>query len=138
MEFVIGAVSAVCAGCFTNPLEVVKTRMQLQGELKARGQYTRHYKHFFHAFYVIGKTDGLLALQKGLVPALIHQVLLNGTRLGIYQIAEERKWNLKDNGDISLGNTLLISSSAGAISAFTGSPMYLVSLVGAHRLIWIG
>lgn len=137
MEFAIGAVSAVCAGCFTNPLEVVKTRMQLQGELKARGQYTRHYKNFFHAFYVIGKTDGLLALQKGLVPALIHQVLLNGTRLGIYQIAEERKWNLKENGDISLGNTLLISSTAGAISAFTGSPMYLVSLVGDYRLFWL-
>lgn len=26
---------------FSNPLEVIKTRMQLQGELKAAGTYTR-------------------------------------------------------------------------------------------------
>uniref|UniRef100_A0A1B6GG92 Solute carrier family 25 member 35 n=1 Tax=Cuerna arida TaxID=1464854 RepID=A0A1B6GG92_9HEMI len=128
MEFVIGGIAAVGAGCFTNPLEVVKTRMQLQGELRAKGQYTKHYRNFFHAFYVIGKTDGILALQKGLAPALIHQVLLNGTRLGIYQFAEERKWHLKDNGDVSLANTLLISSTAGAVGAYTGSPLYLVKV----------
>jgi solute carrier family 25 protein 34/35 len=128
MEFVIGGLAAVSAACFTNPLEVVKTRLQLQGELKAKGQYTVHYRNFFHAFYIIGKTDGLLALQKGLVPSLIHQVLLNGTRLGIYQFAEERKWHLKDNGDVSLANTIAIASTAGAIGAYTGSPLYLVSL----------
>uniref|UniRef100_A0A1B6D351 Solute carrier family 25 member 35 n=1 Tax=Clastoptera arizonana TaxID=38151 RepID=A0A1B6D351_9HEMI len=129
MEFVIGGLSAVGAGCFTNPLEVVKTRLQLQGELKARGQYAVHYRNFFHAFYVIGKNDGILALQKGLVPALWHQILLNGTRLGIYQFAEERKWHLKPNSqDVSFFNTLCISASAGAIGAYTGSPLYLVKV----------
>lgn len=127
MEFMIGAGAAVGAGCFTNPLEVVKTRMQLQGELMAKGQYTVHYRNFFHAFYIIGKTDGILALQKGLAPSLVHQVLLNGTRLGIYQFAEDRKWHLKDNGEVSLANTMMISSIAGAVGAYTGSPFYLVS-----------
>lgn len=129
MEFFIGGVAAVGAGCFTNPLEVVKTRLQLQGELKSKGQYTVHYRNFFHAFYVIGKSEGLSSLQKGLAPALIHQVLLNGTRLGIYQFAEDRNWHQKENGDISLQNTLMISASAGAISAYTGSPVYLVSAI---------
>lgn len=137
MEFVIGGLAAVGAGCFTNPLEVVKTRLQLQGELKARGQYAVHYRNFFHAFYIIGKTDGILALQKGLVPALWHQVLLNGTRLGIYQFAEERKWHLKSNSnDVSFINTLCISASAGAIGAYTGSPLYLVSRVTVYSLIF--
>lgn len=31
-------------GAICNPLEVVKIRMQLQGELKARGQYAIHYR----------------------------------------------------------------------------------------------
>lgn len=128
MEFITGAAAAIGAGFFTNPLEVVKTRMQLQGELRGKGQYTVHYRNFFHAFYIIGKTDGVLALQKGLSPSLIHQVLLNGTRLGIYQVAEERKWHLKESGEVSLANTILISSFAGAIGAYTGSPLYLVSL----------
>lgn len=126
MEFIIGGLAAVGAGCFTNPLEVVKTRLQLQGELRARGQYAVHYRNFFHAFYIIAKTDGILALQKGLVPALWHQVLLNGTRLGVYQFAEERKWHLKPNGEVSLCNTLIISATAGFLGAYTGSPLYLV------------
>lgn len=128
MEFIIGGLAAVGAGCFTNPLEVVKTRLQLQGELRTRGQYTVHYKNFFHAFYIIAKTDGILALQKGLVPALWHQVLLNGTRLGVYQFAEERKWHLKPNGEVSLLNTLIISATAGFLGAYTGSPLYLVKV----------
>lgn len=86
MEFVIGSLSSVGAGCFTNPLEVVKTRFQLQGELKSKGQYTVHYKNFFHAGWTIARKEGIFALQKGLVPALWHQVLLNGTRLGGYQV----------------------------------------------------
>lgn len=86
MEFLIGGTAAVCAGFFTNPLEVLKTRMQLQGELKAKGKHTVHYKNVLHAGYVVAKNDGILALQKGLVPALWVQLVLNGMRLGKYQI----------------------------------------------------
>lgn len=82
MEFMLGGVAAMGAGFFTNPLEVMKTRMQLQGELKARGKHAVHYKNVFHAGYVIAKHDGLLALQKGLVPGQMFQLVLNGSRLG--------------------------------------------------------
>lgn len=82
MEFVIGGSAAVCAGFFTNPLEVLKTRMQLQGELQTRGQHAVFYKNVLHAGYVVAKNDGILALQKGLVPALWVQLVMNGTRLG--------------------------------------------------------
>lgn len=127
MEFLIGGVAALGAGFFTNPLEVVKTRLQLQGELKAKGHYTTHYRGFFHAFYIIGKTDGLLALQKGLVPASCFQVVANGIRLGIYQFAEERKWNLNKNGEFSMRNSLMIGAICGATAGFISSPLYLVS-----------
>lgn len=83
MEFVIGGTAAVGAGFFTNPLEVLKTRMQLQGELQAKGKHAVHYKNILHAGYVVAKNDGILALQKGLVPALWVQWILNGVRLGM-------------------------------------------------------
>lgn len=65
MEYATGAMAGVMAGFFTNPLDVVKTRLQLQGELKARGQHAVHYKNTLQAFYVIGKTEGIVSLQKG-------------------------------------------------------------------------
>ncbi|EFA12302.2 RNA-directed DNA polymerase from mobile element jockey-like Protein [Tribolium castaneum] len=50
----------------SNPLDVFKTRIQLQGELKLRGQHEIHYKHALHAAYVIIKQERIFALQKGL------------------------------------------------------------------------
>ncbi|XP_045485969.1 solute carrier family 25 member 35 isoform X4 [Pieris rapae] len=37
MDFLIGGLAGVGAGFFSNPFDVVKTRMQLQGELRAKG-----------------------------------------------------------------------------------------------------
>ena len=128
MEFSIGALSAIAAGTITNPIEVVKTRIQLQGELKKKGQYTVHYRNFLHAVYTIGKTEGIFALQKGLVPALGFQAFMNGVRLGGFQyLAEDKKLNLKTNGEISLLRTMIISAITGAASAYSSSPFNMVS-----------
>lgn len=49
----------------SNPMEVIKTRLQLQGELQKSGIYLKSYKGFWHAFYVITKLEGLRGIQKG-------------------------------------------------------------------------
>ena len=74
MEYAIGGLAACGACVFTNPLDVIKTRLQLQGELQTRGAHPVHYKNPFHAFYVVAKNDGLRGLQKGLVPALWYVI----------------------------------------------------------------
>lgn len=83
MEFVIGGIAASCAGFFTNPLEVLKTRLQFQGELRARGTHPIYYKNSLQAIYVIIKNEGFFALQKGLISATYVQFIMNGSRLGI-------------------------------------------------------
>jgi len=50
--------------------------------LQALGTYKVHYRNVFHAFYTIARVDGVLSLQKGLVPAVIYQFIMNGLRLG--------------------------------------------------------
>lgn len=126
MEFVIGGAAACCAGIFTNPLEVVKTRLQLQGELQSRGVYTKHYKNAFQAFYIIAKGDGIIALQKGLVPAMWYQLFMNGVRLGSFDFMQKSGF-IDSGGEISFAKSIAAGASAGCIGALVGSPFYMVS-----------
>lgn len=125
---------AACGACvFTNPLEVVKTRMQLQGELQAPGTYQRHYRNVFHAFFTIGKVDGLAALQKGLGPALLYQFLMNGIRLGTYRLAESQGYLRTNEGTHSPVRSAAAGALAGVMGAYLGSPIYMV-----RRGVWSG
>ena len=128
MEFLLGGVAACGAGFFTNPLEVVKTRMQLQGELKARGHYTVHYRNVFHAFYAIGRVDGIFALQKGLVPALWYQFFMNGFRLGAYQCFVNMGLTKDKDGRVSWIRSVGAGAASGCVGAFVGSPIYMVNV----------
>lgn len=120
LDFALGAFSCCAACVFTNPLEVVKTRLQLQGELRARGSYQRHYRGALQALWVVGRTDGLRGLQKGLSVGLMYQGVMNGVRLGSYSYCESL-------GVTSFhGGSLLSGAVAGALGAFIASPAYLV------------
>ncbi|GFQ97708.1 solute carrier family 25 member 35 [Trichonephila clavata] len=125
MEFVIGGAAACCAGVFTNPLEVVKTRLQLQGELQSRGVYTVHYKNAFQAFYVIAKEDGIRALQKGLVPALWYQLFMNGIRLGSFDFMQ-KSGLINSGSEISFSRSIVAGAASGCVGALIGSPFYMV------------
>ncbi|XP_059352120.1 solute carrier family 25 member 35-like isoform X1 [Daphnia carinata] len=125
MEYAFGGLAACGACLFTNPLDVVKTRMQLQGELLSRGAYSVLYKNSLHAFYVVAKNDGIKGLQKGLVPALWYQWTMNGTRLGLYHFFENQGWT-HSHGSVSPFYSIAAGAISGAFGAFTASPFYLI------------
>lgn len=62
MDFMLGALASCGAVLISNPFDVLKTRMQLQGELKSRGHYAVIYKNIFHAFYAVCKVSFLYFL----------------------------------------------------------------------------
>lgn len=99
-DFIIGGLASVGTILFTNPLEVnhnmsfceiynlsrmyfwqvIKTRLQLQGELAVSGTYNVRYRGIVHAFVTVIKNDGWTGLQKGLVPAMYFQFTINSIR----------------------------------------------------------
>lgn len=83
-------------------------------------------RNVFHAFYTIGTKDGLLALQKGLVPFIFYQFSVNSTRLGLFQILGDKGWNKTSDGKIHHGKTLCLAIASGALGGFVCSPFYLV------------
>lgn len=128
--FIAGGLAACGAVTFTNPIELVKTRMQLQGELsKTKGP--KIYKNPIQALFLIYKNEGIRGIQKGLICAYVYQLGLNGCRLGLYEPCRNvfNSVFYPDSDPRHIQN-IPINILAGAISgiagAIIGSPMYLV------------
>jgi solute carrier family 25 protein 34/35 len=112
----------------THPFETVKIRLQLQGELQARGTQPRLYRGVFHGMSVILKNEGPSGLYRGLGCAYTYQLVLNGSRLGFY---EPLRSNLAgsffgDSSVQSLPVNLASGAMSGVIGAVLGSPFFLV------------
>ncbi|XP_049297837.1 solute carrier family 25 member 34-like [Anopheles funestus] len=128
MEFLLGGASSMCAVLFTNPLDVLKTRQQLEGELIAKQNLKkRAYKGFRQSVTTVIQTDGLRGLQKGLPAALLFQFSMNSVRLGTYQTANDFGWT-KSTQYPSLTPllSLLWGGCAGLVSATASCPFYVV------------
>ncbi|XP_017866701.1 PREDICTED: solute carrier family 25 member 35-like [Drosophila arizonae] len=125
-DFVLGGLASVGATFFTNPIEVVKTRIQLQGELAARGSYVEPYKGIVQAFITVAKNDGMMGLQKGLAPALYFQFIINSFRLSIYTNAMENHWMHKKNGEVSFSLGLMWGAIGGIVGSYFSSPFFMI------------
>ncbi|KAL6942869.1 Mitochondrial oxaloacetate carrier protein [Hanseniaspora osmophila] len=128
-SFIAGGLAACIAVTVTNPIELVKTRMQLQGELSATNQ--KIYKNPFQALSVIYKNEGIRGLQKGLSCAYIYQIGLNGCRLGFYEPVRSTLNGVFFAGqDVHKVQSVPVNVVSGALSgiigAIIGSPLYLV------------
>lgn len=118
---------AACGACLvTNVPEVIKTRLQLDGE-GGRSGLPRQYNGILHAGRTILRQEGIRGLQSGLSGALAYQVAMNGSRLGFYEPVQRMLVSLTGIEDKS-SVALKASSGAlsGAIGATLGSPLYLI------------
>lgn len=130
MEFVLGGVAGVCAGVFTNPFDVIKSRQQVQGELHAaagRQRRTLPYRSMWKSVRSIVAAEGVRGLQKGLVPALEFQFVMNGTRMGMFQMLDNGRLTRDPaTGELSPLRCMLWSGAAGLVSAAVACPLNMV------------
>ncbi|KAH7886061.1 mitochondrial carrier domain-containing protein [Phlebopus sp. FC_14] len=111
----------------SNPAEVAKTRMQLQGELAKDGGQ-KIYKNALDVFAKTWRNEGIRGLQRGLSPAYAYQILLNGSRLGFYEpfrrsINRAISRPLTDQIPLT---SLLAGAASGAVGASLGNPLFLI------------
>ncbi|KAF8515844.1 oxaloacetate carrier [Hysterangium stoloniferum] len=125
--FLCGAAAACIAVTASNPAEVIKTRLQLQGEL-AKGGGKKVYNNAIDAFTKTWKNEGLRGVQRGLSPAYLYQFLLNGSRLGFYEPLRRsinRVVGLSPTDQVPI-TSLLAGAASGVIGASLGNPLFLV------------
>lgn len=68
------------ATVFVQPLDLVKTRMQITGV----GGAKKEYNNTFDAFTKILRKEGVTGIYKGLGAGLLRQATYTTTRLGVY------------------------------------------------------
>ncbi|KAK1882256.1 Brain mitochondrial carrier protein 1 [Dissostichus eleginoides] len=79
--FIYGGMASIVAEFGTFPIDLTKTRLQVQGQ----SQYTEiRYRGMFHALFKIGKEEGLKALYSGISPALLRQASYGTIKIGTY------------------------------------------------------
>ncbi|KAJ3017129.1 UNVERIFIED_CONTAM: Mitochondrial oxaloacetate carrier protein [Siphonaria sp. JEL0065] len=130
-------------------MEVVKTRLQLQGELEAKSGPTAHKRQYngaISAFIKISRTEGVKGIQKGLAPAYLYQILMNGTRLGFYEPVRDIVIGGVDAiagkgvGSTGFGKAVcMVSAGAGCgvLGAAIASPLYLVKTRYDCSIMWV-
>lgn len=115
MKFVFGGSAGMLATCFVQPLDLVKTRMQVC-VVSDRSKPSS-------ASVLLGviRNEGFRTLYTGLSAGLLRQATYTTTRLGTYQFLFE-KFSNKDGSTPSFLMKAGLGMTAGATGAFVGTP----------------
>ena len=140
--FVEGGIASIIAGCSTHPLDLIKVRMQLQGEnnLPKPVQNLRPALAFqtgstLHVAAAVPpprvgpisvgvrlvQQEGLAALFSGVSATVLRQTLYSTTRMGLYDVLKT-KWTDSVTGTMPLGKKIEAGLIAGGIGAAVGNP----------------
>eukprot|EP01103_Thecamoeba_quadrilineata_P003055 TRINITY_DN12887_c0_g1_i1.p1 TRINITY_DN12887_c0_g1~~TRINITY_DN12887_c0_g1_i1.p1 ORF type:complete len:318 (+),score=60.48 TRINITY_DN12887_c0_g1_i1:31-984(+) len=133
LKFVGGGLSCMTAACFTNPVDVIKTRLQIQGELSTSG-VDKDYKGFTRGLLRIVRDESLLGLYKGLVPSLLREGTYSTLRMGGYEIVRDflarhsSRGAGTNTGTTPLWQKILAGMISGALGAAIANPTDLVKV----------
>ncbi|KAG7452261.1 mitochondrial carrier [Guyanagaster necrorhizus] len=125
--FVCGGIAACIAVTISNPAEVAKTRLQLQGELAKSGE-KKVYNSALDVFSKTWKNEGVRGMQRGLGPAYTYQILLNGSRLGFYEPFRHAINDFigREPTEQIPFTSVIAGATSGAVGASLGNPLFLI------------
>lgn len=119
-----GGCASMIADAITIPVDVLKVRMQLQGE----SGHERQYKNTLDAVVKIARQEGPAAFGKGLKPAVLRQMTYGSLRFGFYARLKEALGLVKNNTDPALLQKFLAAGLSGGSAAFLCNPLDLIKV----------
>lgn len=126
LKFAFGGLAGMAATCVVQPLDLIKTRMQLGGGGRS-------------SFVVAGEIvarEGFFNLYTGLSAGLLRQATYTTTRLGVYNYLFDAYRERNDGAAPGFGTKTLLGIAAGSIGAFVGTPaeVALIRMTADGRL----
>ncbi|XP_038047766.1 mitochondrial substrate carrier family protein ucpB-like [Patiria miniata] len=131
LRYCFAGIGGMCGAFATNPVDVTKVRMQLDGELaNQRGRLgqaykERHYKGIIRGAVTIAREEGILALYKGLTPALVREATYSTIRIGAYEPIKVL-FGATDRHHTPLFKKLAAGATSGAIGSTVAVPTDLI------------
>ncbi|XP_061365809.1 mitochondrial uncoupling protein 5-like [Gastrolobium bilobum] len=147
--FLEGGVASIIAGSTTHPLDLIKVRMQLQGENLSLSVNPNPMQNLRPAFAFhshspilppppppissstipgpisvgmrIVQSEGIAALFSGVSATVLRQTLYSTTRMGLYDVIKQ-KWTDPELGTMPLSRKIAAGLVAGGIGAAVGNP----------------
>ncbi|CAJ0942427.1 unnamed protein product [Ranitomeya imitator] len=83
--FIYGGLASITAECGTFPIDLTKTRLQVQGQANDAKYKEIRYRGMLHALVRICREEGLTALYSGIAPAMLRQASYGTIKIGTYQ-----------------------------------------------------
>lgn len=132
VRFALSGLSCMCAATVTNPIDVIKTRMQLDNELGSQHEsknifHNRYYRGLVRGAMTIAHEEGLKGLYKGITPSLMREASYSTLRLGLYEPLKEL-FGAKDRAHTPLWKKVCSGAISGAIGSAIACPTDVVKI----------
>jgi len=116
-----GGLAAMMASSVTQPIDLIKVRLQLSGELESKYQRVSIVDKVGEVY----RTAGIRGFYKGLSASLLRQSLYSTSRFGVHAKLQSTLQNYRGR-DLRVWENILISVPAGAAGGFLSCPADLV------------
>ncbi|XP_033102584.1 mitochondrial uncoupling protein 4-like isoform X2 [Anneissia japonica] len=130
-KYILSACAATVAETGTFPLDLTKTRLQIQGEVSVsanKGHHAVPYRGMVQTAVGVVREEGVLKLWQGVTPAIYRHIVYTGCRMGAYEYIRENILGKNEDGSFPVWKAVCGGLSAGAIGQFIASPADLVKV----------
>ncbi|XP_014093298.2 mitochondrial 2-oxoglutarate/malate carrier protein [Bactrocera oleae] len=131
LKFMFGGLAGMGATCIVQPLDLVKTRMQISGA----GGGKKEYRSSWHCIQTVIKQEGPFGLYQGIGAALLRQATYTTGRLGVYTYLVDA-FQVQFKRTPGVLDSMAMGVVAGACGAFIGTPaeVALIRMASDGRL----
>ena len=124
-QVALAGVSNAFAASFTNPIDVVKVRLQMAGEGSRSGGTSRG---VLGEGAFIAQSEGFSGLYRGLSASLVRELSYSGIRMGAYEPVKQQLFGATDPANTPLYVKVVSGALTGCFGSALANPFDLVKV----------